>query len=178
MLIRLQPIISVEGRAPRVIDVLAVLDLWNPGSRPLNRRGRPIFRQRPSWLVSKILGYNLYHTKQESRGGCPGFGNPGRRGRRLPQHEVRRFPCEWRILVTNIQILLSLAWSINMEYKRCYQDLDSVTNIWKLSPILNHRQHDVTNITIVVATHDPKYMTHIIWTIWYRRSISKNVIKS
>ena len=35
------------------VDILTILGLWCPRSRPLSFS----FRQRPSWLVSKLLGY-------------------------------------------------------------------------------------------------------------------------
>ena len=67
---------QVWNRSPQDVDVLAVLDLWSPRSRPKSRRGRPSFRQRPSWWATS------WDTKEWSQNGNKEFRNPGRRGRR------------------------------------------------------------------------------------------------
>ena len=46
--------------------------------KPQSHPGRPSVRPKPSWLMANLLGYNLYHTKQESQNGNKEFGNPGR----------------------------------------------------------------------------------------------------
>ena len=65
---------KVWNRSPQDVDVLAVLDLWSPRSRPKSRRGRPSFRQRPSWWATS------WDTKEWSQNGNKEFRNSRRRG--------------------------------------------------------------------------------------------------
>ena len=113
--------LEIPIRAPQDVDVLAVLDLWVPRSRPWSHCGRPSFLPCAWWE-------NIWDKNQESQDGNKEFENPGRQGRRLRRPGTHTVSIQYWYGTHTVWIFVQY-WKKHKIWFRLYQ--------WRFKAFLN-----------------------------------------